>query len=841
MATNLPGLNYNSKLSIDDLAFNDQMLEQDILSRTTIVFGQGSLTTPAYGIIDAANPSDVVSEETNRPLLVYQSTVNPLNVNITPGTAVTANGAIVINPTLLEDVTLARVVANDINVVYIENSIIDADPTRLTRYNVLQQVRRIQDSNVIGIDLLSNFQNAVLFPPTRIANIVVLAIVTVSSTTSGLELSFDYSTSNYEFNRPWYSPVDITHRSMLGGGIATNTNPHGTTFNDLASGNLTLYDQILPYGMIQARDDDVKGIPGTFCQEVIDPTRILVDGVGITSASRWGGIGASYIMLANYPVQITAFFLQNQLGRAISWDLIHGTKLVVIPAPETFTSTAVIQYNQVFALAPPSQILSNILGFGQPSIATELVYTGSIALSTISNQFIDFSGSGPVPRNYTVYVTAQGNLLRSPQTVQTPLTLDDIGLALYPLSASIFGPANISVGLAGATPVSSMSITIRLFGKDVDGNALQEDLIFSGSTWVSVAIPGVENPNQYIISQNVYAILTNIRVMNRTNDGPNSKIQIWAELETFTTVALNKLAKVAKIAWDGSGIASMLDARQIAQNVPAPISRYEAVSELAGFGGTAPSLVFSDDFSMPKLRDTTEGYQAASAASFSIIINDYSRIQAGDQISFPTGAIITAIVSGAPNRVIGQYLAATSNLATVNDMIATITFNSGFTATPNALSSNTVVCTANTLGARGNGPVTAPIQGDHSSILLPGNSVGGVDAFGECFLPKHQDYIDTVIPSPSVYDVTNYRDRFLSVPMPIDNVLSVMVNVYGIPAPQTDIQLRTRVAIGSDPAWQPWEVISGNGASFTITKSSIITKIQLELFGRASGFSVYEV
>ena len=844
MAINLPGLNYSSKLNIDDLTFNDQQNEKAILDRTTVVFGQGSLTTPRFGIIDAINPRDLVSEETNRPLLVYQSIIDPLRVNITAGVVVTANGAIVSSPTLLEDVALTRVTANDINVVYMENSIIDADPTRLTRYNVLQKVRRIQDTNVIRIDLLNSFQNAVLYPPNRKANIVVLAVVTVVETSGGLELHFDYTNGSYEFNRPWYSPVDIEHRSKLGGGLVTDTNIHGLTFNDLASGNLTLYDQLLPYGMIQARDDDVKGVVGTICYEVIEPTRILVDGTGLTSASRYGGIGASYIMLANYPVQITAFYQQSHKGRAIAFDHITGSKLVVLPSPEAFTSTAVIHYNQVFALAPPAQILSNVLGFGQPSSTKELILTGGIALSQVANQFIDFDGSGPVPRNYTLYVTAQGTILRTPQTVQTPLLLDDIGLSLYPLSASIFGPAKISIGLAGATPATSMAITIRLFGKDVDGNSILEDIVFSGSTWVSVSVPGVETPDQYILSSNIFRIITDIQVMSRANDGPNSKIQIWAELETSTTLALNKLAKVAHVVWDGVAIADIKDRRQIAQSLPVPISRYAAMAEVTGLGGTAPSLVYSEDFTMPKLRDTTDGYQIAVAAAFSIIVNDYSRIQAGDQVSFPTGKIITAIVSGLPNRAIGQYLAASSNQDTRNDIILTVldvTFDSGFAAVADTSTSNTVICTSTTLGARGNGPVSEPIEGDPSALLISGDSVGGIDAFGECFMAKHQDFIDTPIPSPSIYDVTSYRYRFLSVPLAIDSVLAVKVLVYGIPAPQTNVQLRVRVAIGSSAVWQPWEVITGNGAEFTITKSSAITKMQVELFGRASGFSVYEV
>ena len=165
MAKNLSGLNYDSKLNIDDLAFQSDETEKAILDRTTIVFGDRALSSPRYGIIDLVNPKNIVSNETTRPLLVYNSVINTDNINITAGSAVTPNGAIVINPTLIEDMSLARKLINDINVVFIENEIIDAPPKRKTRYNVDQYTRRIQNPEVIKVALLSNFENSVLFPP----------------------------------------------------------------------------------------------------------------------------------------------------------------------------------------------------------------------------------------------------------------------------------------------------------------------------------------------------------------------------------------------------------------------------------------------------------------------------------------------------------------------------------------------------------------------------------------------------------------------------------------------------------------------------------------------------
>lgn len=844
---NLPGLNYDSKLGVDDLAFAAEETEKAILERLRVVFGADSLSTPRHGIVDAIDPKDLVSDETTRPLNVYPSTNDPLKVNISTGVVVTPNGAMVRNTALIEDFELVRTNANDIIVVYIQNSIIDSDPVRKTRFNVDQKVRRIQDPNIIGTALLSDFNNAVLFTPEVIDNLVVLAVITVVEITSGTSLQFDYTNTTYSYNRPWFSPVDVEHRSFIGSGTPTVNNPHGLSFNDLVSGNLTVYDQLLQTGLIQGRDDDVKGVPGTLCSETISTSRILTDTTGaVTANSRYGGVGASYIVLSRYPVQITGFYLSSHKGRAIAWDHIEGSKIIVLPGPETFTSEATIHYTEVFALEPPAQILSNTLTFTQPNTEKELVYTGGLALSELTNQFIEFDGSGPYPKNYTIFVRPDGTLLRTPEPLGTTTLLEDIGTALTPVTGTFFGPAKIKIGLADANAVSSMAISIRIYGLNVDGNAISEDVAFDGNTWVSVSVPGVETEGQFIQTDNVFTEVTEIQVLSRTDDGPNSKIRLFAEIESETAQDLNTLARVAEVFWDGLAISDLKDSRQIVKQIPPPNHRYEAAAELSGLGGTSELLTFSDDFACPKLRDTTQGTQTAIAGTFQITVNNYILIQAGDSILLPTGKTLVAIVTGSPNRAVGQYLANTSNEDTRDDMILTVndaTFDSGFVGSANAAADNIVDMTAETLGAQGNGSTSEPVEGNPTAILLSGDVSGGIDTFGETYTLRHKDYVDSTIPSTGTYEVSDIRERYLSVAMPIDNVLTVRVVLHGVPIPKdsTKVQLRARVAIGSNVEWQPWEVITGNGANFTITKASAITKIQLEIFGKASGFSLYEV
>ena len=869
---NLPGLNYNSKLNIDDLDFSANEVEKAILDRITLCFGYPALTQPRFGIVDIIDPKNLDASETNRPLLVYPSPVNPVLFNVTQGAAVCPNGTIAVVKEPIDGMALKRSLSGDINVIFVENQIVESDPTRKTRYNTSQKTRKVQSTSIVRADLLANFNNPVLYSSQRLANIVVITVATVVEATSvqsttSLEAHFDYSNLSYEFNRPWFSPVDVEHRSYIGTGTPTQTNTHGLSFNDLVSGNLTLYDQLLSTGLILAKDSDIKGIAGTTCYEEIDFHRIIEDDTGnITKESRFGGEGAKYIELSNYPTKITAFYLQSHKGRSIPFDHILGTRIVVLPYPEgkpvdqsvnfwtDFSDTAVIQYNRVVALEPPSQILSNVLTFASPDDTRELVVTGGGTLTNLSNPFFDCDGSGPVPRDYTLYVNSDGSLIRSPQLIQPAILLDDFGFTypstIYPISGNYFGAAKISIGLSDASLALDMTVTVRIFGTDADSVSISEDIIFIGSSWVNVTTPGSENPKQYIITDKVFSTVTNIQVRDRYKDGPHSKIQMWAELETGVTPKLDKLARVALVSWSGVAISNIKDLRTVVKSIPDQVNKYVGAADITGLGGDSLSFVVCDDFSMPQYRDSTSGKQASAQAHFSIIVNDNTRLNAGDTVTFPTGKSLVAVDgSSTPNRAAGQFKIAGTNTNTRDEIVTTVNlFDCGFTAEEdNDSGDNVIICTAITTGSRGNGIVTQNQvnidaiyikSGDHPT---QGNAVGGIDSFGESYTTKHQDSITTVLPASTTYDVYVYRGRYLTIPIPILNKKSVVAKVLGVPLPkESNVQLRARVATGTSPIWLPWEVITGNGSSFLIQKDEEITKVQLEIFGKASGFALYE-
>lgn len=840
MSKNIPDLNYDSKLSIDDWTYKSNEDEKLLLERTKIVFGDGSLNTPRYGVIDQIDPRNVVSSDITRPLLVTTSEVDPLRINVTAGSVVNPNGTVVTLDSDIIDFELQRTNASDVLVVFVENEIVEADPTRVTNYGVAQKARRTQSSDKLRSALLSSYNNASTFSANRKANLVVIAVITVVNGSGGTELQIDMTSNSYSFNRPWYSPVDVEHRASLGSGVSTVQNPHALSFNDLSSGNLPFYTQNYSTGLIIATDRDIKGLPGTACEETIVPARIQTDTTGvITSESRFGKPLAKYIRLGKIPTDVSCMYLTSNPSRSIAFDWVRGTNLLVLPDPEVFAEQATIRYNRVYALEAPDTLTSNTITFQQPDETNELVVS-ELSYDTIINPSITFEGSGPVARKFDVYLNTNGDLISFPQIVQRTTLLTDLGSTFVPLVVNQFGPSLISVGLADATPGPDLRIVVRIFGKDSQNVTITEDLVFD-NTWVSPTLPAQENLNNLRKTSKIFDLITGYQIIERENDGAGSKIIIYAEIETGISNELNKLASVANVHWDGLSLGRATDRRTILPFLPGFDNRYEAAGSMDGKGGTEKHWLFTEDVRFPKHRDVASGYKPATPATYSI--NFSTDVQDGDTISLKPGKTVTA-VAGAPNRNVGEFTIGGTEEDTRDDFILTVnnpTFNSELTAEADANDSTQANLSHNILGARGNLPViiTTAIP---NAITKSSDPTNGYDAFGETFIPHHVDFVKTILPSISTYDVTNIRNRYLSKSIAINLKPVVYVILHGVKAPFTNAQVRARIALETFD-YDVWEVISpinANSIVYKIDAGQNISKIQLEIFGEFKGYSIYE-
>ncbi len=841
MSKNLQGINYDTKLNIDDFKFESDSRENDLLERSKLGFGEYTGIEARYGIVDQLDPKDLVDTDVTRPLLVRISEVDILRITVNPGVVICPNGTICNLTSQVTDFQLARTNIDDVLVVFLENEIVAGGESRLSKYQVAAKTRYTQSTELLRSALLTDYNNSSLFSLTRKQNIVVIAIVKVVSGLSGTELLIDYTNNIYPFNRPWFSIVDVEHRNSKGSGLITARNPHGTTFNDLSTGEIPFYSQISGVGSILAKDIDLKGRAGYACVEQIDISRYQTDPDGtITGESRFGGMGAKYFLLANYPTSVSSMHVADHKSRSIAFDWIKGTKIIVLQPTEitdtssTTYSTSTIYYNRVNALEIPQFINGNKITFGQANVENEFIVAGGLSYGTLPNTTVEFEGTGPIARKFKVYLNDTGDLIKFPQILQNTLLLDSIGGDYVSLEVNQFGPAQLSIALADAVSSANLKVTIRVFGTNTSDVVISEDLTFD-STWINTILPNVENLQNILKTENVFNTITGFQVIERTSDGAASKIIIYAEVESGTAARLNDLALVASVDWDGLSLGNVRDGRYIRTYYPGYTTKYEGAASLQLIGSY--NFLLTEEYASPRYNEVVPADQDGTAASTFVSFSD--DVSNGDTLDLGNSKILTA-VAGSPNRPLGEFQRGNASQSR-DDIISTINniaFDSGFTATADT-ASNRMKLTRNLIGNAGNTTVTSTttITG---AIAVEGSAVGGYDAFGEVVIPHHSDELNSVIPSPSVYDVSYIRNRYMSRAIPIKLKQTLQVLLHGVKAPYDKVQLRYRMS-NEKVDWSPWQVATLTGPMFTVSSASNITKIQVQVFGKFDGFSLYEV
>lgn len=869
MSNILPGLNYDAVLGSQDYQTFRNLLEQAILSRFLLTTGSPPLTTPQTGIVDLVDPSQISASQTTRPYLVTVSTVNPLQISMNPGVAVTPSGAICQSSGSFS-FALARVLANDVNIVFVENQIIPGGTQLLNDY---EQPLFSQDVQNVSLSsaLLSDWNNVTLFPPSRQANIVVLAAVSVISGAGGvLELQIDMSQNTYAFVRPWFSVRDTQHRSFLGTGTATDQNPHATSLNDLttSSSGVGLFQGLVDAGFIASTDIQRNKMTGAvYCTESIPLSRIQTDTTGtVTADSVYNKINAKYVLLTAFPTRLGSVYQQGIPANAISAEVIEGTNILVFGPDELLTQPLVAEYTEAQALVPPVSSPTNILTFGEPA-AGELIVTGGLTYSTIANPTLDLNGSGPYPLRYTVYQLGNGSLVTYPQILLPSTRLDTIGTGMVPPSYTLQQAARLRLALTRANQVSSMQVTIQIYGKDSTGAAITEQLVFSvAGGYVDEVVPSNDfnGGNQFLISVNTYAVVNDIQVISRTDDGPLTMVQVWGEVEPGNASPINSAARVAFVDWNGMGVADIQDGRMISRGFQRPQqtsldsvgqSQFDSLRMLSTLTTTpilnqSSNLLFTELFDDLAHFDSTEGFFAATSALGQIIINQNNTLANGDTITIAPGKTLT-FVAGAPNPAIGQLNIGTAASDTVTSMIAVInngTFATGVTASSGPGTSVNLAYTS-VPGTQGNAYTITDTLNNPLSITVSGYS-RGYDPYGECYLDRSTIGLKSFT-IPSDLNLTpyqyNYRSRYRCRAVAIPFLLGPK-QFFGVELHRHDpyygTSLRIRGALLPTPdtwtAWIPMTLVAnGVGGLYEYNFSNPVHKIQVEFYGRALGMSTY--
>lgn len=623
MPPRLPGLNYGTPLTIDDLGHLETIYTDEFRNRTLAAIGDYRTAGAAYGIVAAADPVNAAAS--TDPLYVVRNVNDEMTVDVYPGACFTQSGMRVALTEQVVQFEMARTTVGSQNVLYVEHVVIpDPDTITKTRYNTNESRRtRIADETstdpsaqtVLQVASITDWQNDTTYTPDRRANIVVLAIVSVvaADNTAGQRVSVDLSRTNVTVNRPWFSPVDIAHRSFVGTG-STDV-PHNLGLNDLSQGDLTLYDQLVNYGMVMGRDRDVPGVPGALCFETITPARLKTD----TDGSVTGTLSQLYVELTRFPVRLLGAYSLPNPDNELLVQLLPRSNLLLFSQSDVLpASGARVLYSTVQAAEPlPDSLINDELQVRQPSTASELVVSGGRGHSIIQPRFLDqFAnerarislGTAPaIPKQYWVHVDADGALLSTPQHILCATKLDDLGTSVFQFETTMLGAGRLRIGLQSVDLVASTSVLLRLTGTDNSGNTVTEDINFTFSNYTAPTVGSCQEAStNWIVTNTVFTGATSLQVLDRTSDGPNTAVCVMADLDPMQTEVLRDACPVAQVMWDGARICRIRDARAVSSRLEVPsrttpvqLASQALLASFAASNSTSTIELLSDDLRDP--------------------------------------------------------------------------------------------------------------------------------------------------------------------------------------------------------------------------------------------------
>lgn len=611
----LPSLTYTIHHSTDRLRRQHNYYEEEILKTRVLLMGDNeadpSLTTQ-FGIVSATDPTAHAVGGTE-PLAVAVNAQNQLTVDVNPGTAVMRSGCWIELHEIIRQVSIAETGLNVPNVVYLQYLLDDA-PDEPNRFNdpVTPYTVRVGDPvdggtvpntqdvliNVTTVDTYNQFAESVK------VDLVPLAVVTVQAVDLGggvtdNQLTVDHTQVSYLFNRPWFSVVDHQHRNQTGTGAVTDTNPHGTSGNDLTVGDLSIFQLNLDHGMVVAKDRSIAKVPGYRCTSAV--TQVNTDDA---SGTLTGYANASYIELPYFPVRVGRVWLVST-SETLAALHVPQTHRVVFPYEvPTVGETINVYYTRVEVAEPPTPGNTTFTTNGPTT--QELAIGGGVGLVSLSSPEETFADAYQIPMRYEMFMDGDGDLLKTPQVAYCWKRLDDLGTSDATIDITPYGPGRLIMALQGAGANPTLDIQIRVYGTDAVGTTIDELFTFTQSTWSDVpAIPELPTPSDGFLrfGDLTFATITNVTVETRSGDSPNSAVMIWMAQHPYSNYDKQADAlHVATVDWNGFAFGNVYDKRVVAPTIRDEMTAHadsrlqEVMYELLAGGNLT---LFVDDFRSP--------------------------------------------------------------------------------------------------------------------------------------------------------------------------------------------------------------------------------------------------
>ena len=641
----LPGLNYETPVTITDLGYLESVYTDEFVRRQLATAGSYLSDGPEFGILSDIDP---VNASTSNPFFIEKNATDGMKIDVQPGIALAENGMLIILNAAIAALEMVNQEIGQQNVVFVEYlTVQDEDTIVKTRFNTSEArrlVRSVDNSTdpseprTLQVVSIEDWNNNVLFPPDRRKNVVPIALVTiVSKTTSPFkEVNVDLSRTSLTANRPWFSAVDIAHRSQKGTG--SSSVPHNLGLNDLAQGDMTLYDQLLNHGMVIGRDQDMPGSPGGLCFEIVTPSRVITD----TTGDVTGTVSQKYVELVRYPIRLLGAYSISNQANDIAVELLPHTNILIVHPNEAIPSQGFrVQYTTVDAGEPlTDSLINDEIHFRQAISARELIISGGKGYTEVNPKFTDtfnnvrgkisLGTAAAIPKRYRVLLDGDGQLLFTPQHILCATKLDDIGLnTVFTFTTPLLGAARLRVGIFNATLSVPTSVVFRLTGTDQQGQTIFEDLTFNFANYQLPVVGNCEeNSLNFQITGAVFSSATSLQILSRVSDGPNTAVCVYGDLDPMQTDAIRDACALVEVMWNGEGVCRIRDIRPVSSRLeiptrttPAKVVSQGILSALVAQGAQAAYELLGEDIRDPhrmKIIDPLRRYKFADGLRSSI-------------------------------------------------------------------------------------------------------------------------------------------------------------------------------------------------------------------------------
>lgn len=609
----IPSLSFAIRQAMDRLAWQHGVYNTEFIQRMQLTFGHPDyFTVSSYGIVDDEDPIAAVAGG-SRPLAVSSNVENALNVDVNPGMGVTLSGMWMLLPEAARNLPLATTAENVANVVYLIYRLVDG-PVEVNdekKQVVTFEQRPEDDPDVsldyaVEVDTVANYFSA---QPSVLAERIPLAVVTtvqVQDPNTGVvssALSIDHTRVSYEWNRPWFSSVDIEHRMKLGTGTQTDQNTHALSLNEVSVGPFGPLELQAPHGLIIGKPQSTNKVPGYACEASVPTSQLITDD---SDGTATGFPNATYIELPNYPARVGRVYLQNA-GDDFPSLWVPETNRIVFPELSPPVGDSVnIRFTRVEACEPPLKGAVNFIT-SNPKADEEIIIAGGGGISTLASTEETFGDAYQFPMRYIMFVDVEGNIVKTPQVVFCYQRLDTIATTVTP-TIDQYGDAPLMVGLTrAALSVITDVVKIRVYGEDVDGNSIDYLFEFDGATWQDPGPPPnvVLNDAGFKMSVGkIFSKITSIEIDEAVNAGPNAAIMIWACCNPEDTrEQMEQAAVIADVMWDGVMMADVRDKRILLSTTAdfqlTSDGKMMLEAHVRGLGGNVTTM-YVDDLRMPQ-------------------------------------------------------------------------------------------------------------------------------------------------------------------------------------------------------------------------------------------------